>query len=281
MRTAVLGPLRLNDSLTATPFQTLRTRRLIRRSTPDVCLIGILVDGELRVEQDGRQAVLRAGDLSFIDPARPSTRSFTAMHTITLSVPRAMIPLRDRDLAQLTGVRIPGDRGAGALASGLARQLAGRIDQVSPSEAAPLSTAVVDTLTVAMAGRLDRMSAVVDARERILLHRVYAFIENHLPDPELSPPGIAAAHHVSLRFLYKLFEGEAVTIAGWIRRRRLERCRQDLVDPALRDRPVAAIAGRWGMPNAAHFNRAFRTAYGVPPAEYRARAALPFKTSRR
>jgi AraC-like DNA-binding protein len=275
MRTAELGPIRLNDSLTGTPFQTLRTPRLIRSSTPDVCLVGVLAKGGLRVEQDGRQAVMRPGDLSLVDPARPSKRSFTAMRNVTLSIPKAMIPLRDRELAELTGVRIPGDRGAGALASALTRQLAARVDELSAPEAARLGTAVVDTLTVALAGPLGRASAVRGARERTLLHRVYSFIEQQLADPELSPPSIAAAHHISLRSLHKLFEAEAVTVGEWIRRRRLERCRQDLLDPALRDRPVAAIAGRWGLPNAVHFSRTFRAAYGAPPAEFRAQSAKP------
>jgi AraC-like DNA-binding protein len=74
---------------------------------------------------------------------------------------------------------------------------------------------------------------------------------------------------VSLRSLYKLFEGERTSVAGLIRERRLERCRRDLLDPWLAARPVSAIAARWGLPNAAHFSRAFRAAYGVPPVEYR------------
>jgi AraC-like DNA-binding protein len=32
---------------------------------------------------------------------------------------------------------------------------------------------------------------------------------------------------------------------------------------------VSAIAARWGLMDAAHFSRAFRAAYGLPPAEYR------------
>ncbi|TCO28233.1 helix-turn-helix protein [Kribbella steppae] len=46
--------------------------------------------------------------------------------------------------------------------------------------------------------------------------------------------------------------------------------RRDLLDPALADRPVAAIGVRWGLTNPAHFNRAFKGAYGLPPAEFRA-----------
>lgn len=196
------------------------------------------------------------------------------MRNIRVSVPKAMIPLRDRELGELTGVRIPGDRGAGALASALTRQLAHSVDELPAPEVARLGTAVVDVLAVALAGRLDRTAAVPAARERTLLHRVYAFVEQRLADPELSPRSIAAAHHISLRYLHKLFEDEPVTVGDWVRRRRLERCRQDLRDPALRNRPVAAIGAHWGFQSAAHFSRAFRDAYGVSPAEFRTRSAM-------
>jgi AraC-like DNA-binding protein len=269
MRTAALGPIRVNDSHTRAPFRTLRTARHIRNSTPDVCLVGILVEGELRVEQDDRQAIVRPGDLSFVDPSRPSKRSFTAMRTVTFSIPRPMVPLREHDLAELTGTRIPGDRGAGALASMMARQLASRVDEVSSADAVRLGAAVVETLAVALASRLDRASALPEATQPTLLHRIYAFIEQHLADPELSLDVIAAAHHISLRYLHKLFEPETATIGDWIRRRRLERCRQDLLNPALSNRAVAAIGARWGLLDAAHFSRIFRATYGLPPAEYR------------
>jgi AraC-like DNA-binding protein len=49
----------------------------------------------------------------------------------------------------------------------------------------------------------------------------------------------------------------------------LERSRRDLLDPALRARPVSAIAARHGFTEPAHFSRAFRAAYGRPPGEYR------------
>jgi AraC-like DNA-binding protein len=108
-----------------------------------------------------------------------------------------------------------------------------------------------------------------DIPQRALLVRIRAFIEDQLADSDLTPSAVATAHHVSLRYLYKLFEGEQKGVAGLIKERRLERCRRDLLDPSLRHLPVSAIAARWGMPNAAHFSHAFRAAYGMAPVEYR------------
>ena len=103
-----------------------------------------------------------------------------------------------------------------------------------------------------------------------MLLRIQAFIEYHLGDPGLSPGMIAAAHHISLRTLHKLYQAQGETIAASIRHRRLAHCRQDLLDPDLRNRPVSAVGARWGFPDATAFSRAFRAAYGLPPGEYRA-----------
>ncbi|GAA2476954.1 hypothetical protein GCM10010276_11120 [Streptomyces longisporus] len=50
---------------------------------------------------------------------------------------------------------------------------------------------------------------------------------------------------------------------------------RDLADPALRTLPIHAIAARWGFPRAAEFTRAFRSAHGVPPSEFRQRSGSP------
>ena len=63
-------------------------------------------------------------------------------------------------------------------------------------------------------------------------------------------------------------------MAEVIRRRRLERCRRDLLDPTMAHRPASAIAAGWGLGNPAHFNRLFRNAYDLPPAEFRQRHAV-------
>ena len=107
------------------------------------------------------------------------------------------------------------------------------------------------------------------------LLRIHAFIEQHLGDADLTPGLVAAAHYISVRYLYRLFDTQGTTVASWIRQRRLERCRRDLADPALDALPVSAIAARWGLPDAAHFSRLFRRTYGQPPAEYRRLRLLP------
>ncbi|MFA1541738.1 helix-turn-helix domain-containing protein [Actinomadura monticuli] len=105
------------------------------------------------------------------------------------------------------------------------------------------------------------------------LRAIQEWIEARLHDPALCPAAIAAAHHISVRQLYRVFRPAGTTVARYVRARRLENCRRELADPFLGAQRIGAIAGRWGLPDAAAFSRAFRAAYGQTPTAYRARAA--------
>jgi AraC-like DNA-binding protein len=269
----VAGAVRVAELTAGQPGGAIRTAGHVRRADLELCKVDVLASGHGVVAQDGREAVLGPGDLTLVDLSRPARWRMSPMRMVAVVFPRALLPLRPDELARLTAVRFPGDEGTGALASSLARQLVRRLEGLPAADGARLGTAVLDLLTVAVAGRLDRAGQVPsEAHQRALLQRILAFIDARLGDPGLSPAMIAAAHHVSLRYLYTLFEPQRDSVAGWIRRRRLERCRRDLLDPRLAGRPVSAIAARWGLVNAAHFSRAFRAAYGQAPVEYRAMA---------
>jgi AraC-like DNA-binding protein len=193
-----------------------------------------------------------------------------------LRFPRSLLPLPHRDLRRLSGVRIPGAQGIGALSSQFMLQLARHMHELSPSDAARLSTLTLDVLTTALADALDTQSAVpLHTRRRALMAQIHAFICANLGDAELTPGAIAAAHHISLRYLHKLFHAEGHTVAGWIRERRLEQCRRDLADQLYATSPIGAVAARWGFTNQAHFSRAFRAVYGLSPRQFREQQAAP------
>lgn len=102
-----------------------------------------------------------------------------------------------------------------------------------------------------------------------LMARVLGFIDEHLADADLSPEVIAGAHHISVRYLHRLFQDEGTSVGRWVQRRRLEECRRDLVLGIRNRRTIASVAGRWGFLSATHFSRVFRAAYGMSPSEWR------------
>jgi AraC-like DNA-binding protein len=134
---------------------------------------------------------------------------------------------------------------------------------------------VLDLLGTVLTERLECAPTSPDAAHRALMLQITAFVEAHLGEAELSPAEIAAAHHISLRQLHKLFHAGGTTVSGWIRQRRLERCAHDLRDPRWAARPVAAVGARWGYPDPAHFSRLFKASFGLSPRDYRASFPVP------
>ena len=271
IRAADVGALRMIHA-SAPRGEYARTPRLIRQCSSQPASLGLFLQLKERavIEQNEREAELRPGDFTFADLSRPHRQAGSPAEFAFVLFPRVLFPLGSYDTKSLSGVVFSGDSAAGALVSSLVRRLVADLDAYEGAAGGRIGSALIDLSTAALAIRLGRANKVpMKTRQHVLLVRIHAFIEEHLGDPELTPPTIAAAHHISLRYLHKLFESEGKTVAGWIRDRRLERCRSDLGDPALRLRPVNAIAARWGFNNPRSFNRMFRAAYEIPPGEYR------------
>jgi AraC-like DNA-binding protein len=274
LRLGTAGALRVDELLAARTYRLDRTARHIRRGpNRDRCKLHVVVRGRAAVRQNGREALLAPGDFVLVDDEKPVSKVMTGARFVTVAFPRMLLPLGPDDVRKLSGLRFDGNDGVGGLASSLVCQLVDRLDAWDETEGAQVGATVLDLLTVALATRLDGDPTLpTDRRERALLARVHGFVEEHLGDPSLSPATVAAANHVSVRSLHRLFETRTSTVAAWIRRRRLERCRRDLADPTMRTVPVSTIAARWGLTNATHFGRQFHAAYGVLPTEYRREA---------
>ncbi|WP_175538672.1 AraC family transcriptional regulator [Arthrobacter sp. cf158] len=94
-------------------------------------------------------------------------------------------------------------------------------------------------------------------------------IENRLWDDAMDAEALAARLNVSTRTLHRAFRAQGASISMWIRERRLDRCRQDLQDPAFSHLPVSSIAAQWGLRDAAHFSRLFKARFGESPRSFR------------
>jgi AraC-like DNA-binding protein len=271
-----LGPVAVGRVQTSTPHSVHRTPRLIRSGGSELYRVVLAMSGSPRLAQDGRAAQLRPGEFAIYDFVRPYELAYdSAVQLAVFGFPRDLLALPS-SASEITAVPIAADRGIGALAAPLLRRVALDLESYQPASAARLYTVMMDLVSTAVAERVDQADSLLAAsRERTLLLRIHAFIEQHLGEADLTPGIVAVAHHVSVRYLHRLFEDEDMTVAAWIRRRRLERCRRDLADPAFLTLPVSAVAARWGLPDSAHFSRLFRRTYGLPPAEYRRNCLTP------
>jgi AraC-like DNA-binding protein len=259
-------------------YPSLRSRRtpaLVRRSDPELYHLALTLRGRQSISHCRREASVEVGDLLLYDSSRPSDASAFpddggAVEGIVVNVPRTAIPLPAAKVDRLLGAPLPGDSGMGALLSQFLIRLAPESDSCRPQDAIRLGGLTVDLITAFLAHHTDTEDSVSpESRRQALLAGIHSFIEHHLSEPQLSPGAVAAAHHISVRYLHRLFQDQGVTVSAWIRQRRLEGCRRDLADLRLSDKPIGLLAAGWGYVHASEFTRAFRRAYGIPPSTYR------------
>ncbi|WP_066361251.1 helix-turn-helix domain-containing protein [Herbidospora mongoliensis] len=269
LRATTLGALDVID-VDTTAHAARRTPKLVSSAPSDSLKLGLFVKGRARLEQSGRQVMIGAGEMAIYDTDRPYSLDFDQpTRLVVLMFPRTMLGLSQDRVDLLSCTSIPSDTGIGALVAPFLLRLAAQLDEVEVRGGARLAANVVDLIATMLAARLDATPADPDAARRAMLLRITTYIEGHLGDPGLDPAQVAAAHHISTRYLHKLFNAEGTTVAAWIRERRLERCVRDLRDPHQPGRPVSAIGAQWGFPDASHFSRLFKAAYGLSPRDYR------------
>ncbi|MFE9391599.1 helix-turn-helix domain-containing protein [Streptomyces sp. NPDC006784] len=277
LRTMPLGASQMSE-LSYSALVSQRTPRLIRQSDPELFQLVVINSGRQRIEQARNTGVIGSGQMVLYDSSRPfdafaeESPVGTRAGGVMFQFPKSMLCFPARRLDRLLAVPMTARRGPGRLVAQFLTAAAAEYRACTPSDALRLGTTAVDLVSTVLAHHLDRMSDVlVDSRKRALYLRVTSFVQEHLGDPALTVDRIAAAHHMSVRSLHRLFQQHGNSVRAWLRDQRLERCRRDLADPLQRHLSASAIAARWGYPRPADFNRAFRARYGVTPGAYRNR----------
>lgn len=252
--------------ISGTPQQLVRPARTLRRSPTEALKVCAVRRGQCVIEQSGREVVVKAGEFGLYDTGRPYRLTWpgawecdvmTASPT-TLGVPaQALDHARARTWSTTTG--------AGALL----------VQFMTTCASQPGSTTVARN-HLASAGAsllagviLDDLGSVVDDADEVFRNQIESYIDRCLARPDLSAASIAAAHHVSVRTLQRLFAGTGKGLSALIRHRRLEAVRRDLADPRLAGLTIAEVAARWCVHDAQWLARAFRTRFGVSPSEFR------------
>lgn len=140
-------------------------------------------------------------------------------------------------------------------------------------------------MTTLMRPTMDLLAAVLGSRDtqgieavrRVSLRDIKQHMVSNLTDRYMTPATIAAHYQISTRYLHRLFETEGESVSSWIKQRRLERCRDDIIRSPLNQKSITDIAYENGFSDLSHFSKSFRSAFGTTARELLARSAADFQ----
>jgi acetamidase/formamidase/AraC-like DNA-binding protein len=248
----------------------------LKTSAADCLQIVLAVDGAATLVADGRREPVAVHDIVYLPPREQASLEFaTDFRVFVVRVPRAAVGARLFASSSIRAGRIAADAGIGHVFSAFLASIAESVDTLSVGELRPLELALAEFLVACLAGRQEEASINgLTASQAAIYARACRTIDERLGDPAICLAAIAKEVRVSSRYLQKLFETAGQSFSAYLRQRRLERCRAELVDPLYEKMSISDICFRWGFNDPAHFSRAFREQYQMSPRAFRHGAGL-------
>jgi AraC-like DNA-binding protein len=237
-------------------------------------VVGLVVSGAMRVTQDRRSILVPAGRVVFYDGVTCcGLRAEEPHRYLVVYVRGQLLRIRPEDREALIA------RDLSRLAAG--KTLAALLGSIAQGRTEPsfdaglhLGDAIVSCVRAVVA---EVRGSSVGGRSEALFSELAEWLDEHLADEDLSAKSLAAHHYLSPRYVRKLFAERATTVTAYIRQRRLERIRDDLMQPWCANLPVSVIAARWGIKDPSVFSRAFTRQFGQGPQRFRKEVAAGAK----
>ncbi|MFK7957656.1 MAG: helix-turn-helix domain-containing protein [Lysobacterales bacterium] len=265
-----LGVGQVNFSeVVAMPQFVQRSRQRIARATKDDFLISFQLERECVVRQSGREALLKPGSFALYDSASEYSLAFARpFHQFVLQMPRDVLSRHLMEPEKYTAIPISANEGMGLILKNFLYSLVGELSATDEPINDQLSDNLVNMIALTFSSTVITSKLIeTDCVKEALMRRLRQFIDNNLFDPRLNNARIAESQNISVRYLYKLFSGEAESVHEMIMRKRLEASRAILMDEHTRRPSIESLAHHVGFASAAHFSRAFKKRFGASPSD--------------
>lgn len=249
-------------------FRLRRAQRHLALEGKPYLALALQASGLCQFEQFGHQHVIRRGELMLNDLTAPYDVTWSGLGgSRCFQIPYDRLGLPE-DLIRAAAPRLR--------ASPLYELVRHHVNYLSTEVTrlqddaglSALGNATAELFRALVASAASHGVLLRQVREETMLTRVLAYARRHLAEHDLTPDRIAAAHNISRRQLYGVFQQAGFSLEQWIITQRLEGARADLTSPASRHRTIAAIARSWGFVSPSHFATRFRAAYGISPRDY-------------
>ncbi len=219
-------------------------------------------------EQD-REERIAPGELFLKRSVKPSLTHVPSGRYTLMFLPVSAYAELAEPLSRLRAGR-QGTPGARMLADVLLA-LPNRLRAMSDDDIGPLAQSLIAVVATCLLGRPSPPLSEATETGSPARKRVMRVIRENMGSALLDVNQISRLSGMSRTTLYRMF-GDEGGVATVVRNMRLRAVMEDFANPVLVGVPIARIAERRGLHNAASFSRAFRRAFGRSPTEARAGA---------
>jgi acetamidase/formamidase/AraC-like DNA-binding protein len=236
--------------------------------------IALHLGGSARFEIAEGRTEIATGDFAYGPLCKPWALSYASdFRTLFVLLPKNVLSARGLASSVKRPGLLRGNRGIGRVFADMLGAVAEGIETMTSDQLRPVEIAVMEFFAASLAGEVPRDGLRAETGTQMsILNRICQIVEAHLGEADFSRATVARKEGISARYVQRLFENAGDTFSHYLRRRRLERCRSDLISPALSHLSITEISYCWGFNDSAHFSRAFREEYGASPREFRKQA---------
>jgi AraC-like DNA-binding protein len=246
-----------------------RTPDMIRATPRESIFINVVREGETFIYQRGHCVKVHKGDVLVYDARYPfllgGAENFSQLH---VDIPAdlfhtQLVRTHLNHPLHIAAATHTHRLYSHTLSSLLLNLIEGPAQPLQNSES--LDSQVCDLLGVLI--HQGEGHTVTSALSATHLLAAKAYIEERLGDEGLHADQIAHAAGISERHLRRLFAAQDSAVADYVLARRLDRAREQLLDPQRRGTTVAETAYHCGFASPSHFSRAFKQRFGITPTQ--------------
>jgi AraC family transcriptional regulator, positive regulator of tynA and feaB len=277
--TSDVGELHWTRTQVSGPFRSCRSplRRIDERRR--YVLMLLLEGGQVALRADGQSVVVAPGNLILLNTDSPlETEQCAAGTTLALSFAAGLLRSRYLDADHWCMMPLDATRGSAALLRECMLACWNARAEVHPEGATELAAALVHLLGAAFKS-CDSLPAFESRSAGMHFLRIRQLVMEGLGDPDLSADFVAQQLRISKSYLFAIMSAANTTLGNYILSRRLERSREMLSDPSLRNRSIGDIAFSVGFKDLSHFSRRFSEHFGRSPRALRASACAAFEAA--
>lgn len=252
------------------PMRVTVTPENIAQARDDRVFVCRQMEGTVRFEQDGRQAVLKAGEFTVLDPRRPYGADFESQsRMLLLMVPRCALEQRFGRIDQFSTHVMRGDNALNALAADHLALLPRHASSLEGSAASMVVSYTLDLVALALLRIAGETRSSRTTNRSLAVSNLRAMVEARLGDPTFNAASLVASAGMSLRYAQSLLAEQGTSPSSLIQQRRLERCKDALANATQNQQTIAEIAFGWGFADLTNFGRLFKKRFGATPRQYR------------